>query len=36
MKVDNINQLFKQIQRVDNQGTSNFAQTNATPQKIWL
>ncbi|MCX8581275.1 hypothetical protein J3U18_06180 [Gilliamella sp. B3482] len=29
MKVDNINQLFEQIQQVDNQGTSNFAQTNA-------
>ena len=29
MKVDNINQLFEQIQQVNNQGTSNFAQTNA-------
>ena len=29
MKLDNINQLFEQIQQVNNQGTSNFAQTNA-------
>ena len=29
MTADNINRLFEQIQQVNNQGTSNFAQTNA-------
>lgn len=33
MKLDNINQLFEQIQQVNNQGTSNFAQTNANYPK---
>ena len=33
MTADNINRLFEQIQQVNNQGTSNFTQTNANYPK---